>query len=197
MSSPIERRQARTRQEIITTAHHMIVQHGLENLSLRALAQQIDYSPAALYRYFGSKDELIDVVREYCFEKLNAYILSQILQAETASAQLLEGGLAYIRYAAEHPADYHLMFHMEPSDTTRPDNRERTMQALLQITQYGIERGEFTITEQYTHRAITIHCWATVHGLAMLQSTILQDGAQDLDAINRQILQQVIQGFSA
>lgn len=195
-NSPNERRKSKTRQEIIQTAHRMIVQQGLDNLSIRALAEQIDYSPAALYRYFGSKDELIDVVRERCFEQLNAAIFGRIQHLPTAAEQLYEGGLAYIDYAGEHPADYHLMFLMEPSEITRTDYRDRTMQALLHIVQNGIQAGDITPRDDYPARTIAYHCWATVHGLAMLQTGVLRDEREELQAMSRQILRRVIAGVA-
>jgi AcrR family transcriptional regulator len=194
--APNERRKSKTRQEIIDTAHLMIVEHGLDQLSLRALADEIDYSPAALYRYFGSKNDLLDAVREQCFEHLNAYILPRVQSAVTAAEQLYEGGLAYITYAAQYPADYHLMFHLEPSQVTRAENRDNTMQALLAIIEYGVATGEFKPREGYPARTIAYHCWITVHGLAMLQTTILQDEIEHVQAMSRQILRAVIRGFT-
>ncbi len=196
-TSPEQRRRAKTRQDIIDTAYRMIVDEGLQHLSIRALADKIDYSPAALYRYFGSKDELIDVVRAACFEKLNIHILSRIVNFTTAAAQLLEGGLAYIEFAAQFPADYQLMFQLGPSTITNLEHRNVTMQALNQIVQMGIESGEFRPTDAYPARTIAYHCWVTVHGLAMLHTTILKDEIDEMQTMTRQILSAVIKGFLA
>ncbi|MCB9456935.1 MAG: TetR/AcrR family transcriptional regulator [Anaerolineaceae bacterium] len=195
-ASPNERRKSKTREDIIDTAHRMIIQGGLERLSLRALADGIDYSPAALYRYFDSKNDLIDSVRDRCFSRLNAYILRRVQSCVTAAEQLFQGGLAYIEYAAQHPADYHLMFQLEPSHVTRLENRDTTMQALIAIIQTGIETGEFKPREGYSSRTIAYHCWVTVHGLAMLQTTILQDEVKDVQIMSHQILKAVINGFT-
>ncbi len=59
--SPQARRQAQTRQNIMTNARRMIVEQGTHFLSIRALADRIDYTPVALYKYFSSKDELIQI----------------------------------------------------------------------------------------------------------------------------------------
>lgn len=173
----------------------MIVDEGLQHLSIRALADQIDYSPAALYRYFASKDELIDAVRAGCFERLNAHILNRIVNFATAAEQLFEGGLGYIEFATLYPADFHLMFHLEPSAITQPNQRDVTMAALLQIVQFGIEAGEFKLTDQYPARTIAYHCWVTVHGLAMLQTTLLKDEIDAMQTMTHQILRAVIKGF--
>ncbi|MRR32158.1 TetR/AcrR family transcriptional regulator, partial [bacterium] len=49
--SPSERRYQRTRQSILEAAQAILSEQGIEALSMRALAEKADYSPAALYKY--------------------------------------------------------------------------------------------------------------------------------------------------
>lgn len=191
---PQARRQAQTRDNIIQNALRMIVEQGVGGLSIRAVADSIDYTPGALYKYFDSKDELIDAVRAVCFERLNACIAAAIQSAENAGEMLMAGGLVYIEYAAQHPQEYHLMFNMEPSRSTAGEHRAIAMQSLLTIVQLGIETGQFAPQADYDATAIAYHCWATVHGLASLQSTVLLD--EDLLSVSRVILQKVVDSFS-
>lgn len=193
---PAKRRQIQTRRNIIQNAYQIIAEKGLEHLSIRDLADSIDYTPGALYKYFGSKDEIIDAVRSYCFTRLNNFIAARIQAASTASEMLLEGGLAYIEFAAQNPQDYILMFGLEPSPATTGDQREEAMKALLQIVQHGIASGEIRPGDDYDQQAITLHCWATVHGIAMLQTAVLQDEQADTLAMSRVILQKVIDGLT-
>lgn len=193
---PQERRHAQTRRDIIETAHQIIVEQGLGNLSIRALADSIDYTPGALYKYFASKDELIDAVRGHCFAKLNAFIADRIQGIDSAAEMLLAGGMAYIEYAARHPQDYHLMFHLPPSAATSGDQREQAMAALLHIVQFGLARGEIVSTGGYDEATIVYHCWAMVHGMAMLQTAVLRDEQPEFLPMSRIILQQVIAGFT-
>ena len=194
---PQARRKAQTRRDIIQNAHKMIVKQGVGGLSIRALADSIDYTPGALYKYFDSKDELIDVVRADCLDRLNAFIAARIQPTNSASEMLLNGGMAYIEYAGQHPQEYHLMFNMEPSRATSGEQRETAMKSLLQIVQFGITQGQFAPQDDYDAAAIAYHCWATVHGIASLQTTVLLDERDDLLAVSRVILQKVIEGFSA
>ena len=59
LSSPRRRRHSKSQQVILDAAAKLIVQHGNEKLSLREVACQADYSPAALYEYFRSKEEIL------------------------------------------------------------------------------------------------------------------------------------------
>lgn len=195
--NPQARRQAQTRRDIIENAHQMIVEQGIGGLSIRAVADSINYTPGALYKYFGSKDELIDAVRADCFDRLNTFIGTCIQPAENTAQMLLYGGLAYIEYAGQHPQEYHLMFNMEPSRATSGEQRDVAMSSLLQIVQLGIAQGEFVPQETYDAAAIATHCWATVHGIASLQTTVLLDEREKLLTVSRVILQKVIDSFSA
>jgi len=67
----------------------------------------------------------------------------------------------------------------------------------LQIAQYGFDQGEFKAQAEYDQAAIVYHCWATVHGIATLYTSVLSEDREDLLARSRIILQKVIDGFSA
>lgn len=54
-----ERRHEQNLQRILDTAMRMVENGGLEALSINKLADAVDYTPGALYRYVGSKDALL------------------------------------------------------------------------------------------------------------------------------------------
>ena len=194
--SPQARRQAQTREAILQNARQMIVAQGIEGFSIRALADSIDYTPGALYKYFSSKEALVDAVRAACFDELNLFIAGEVVTAVSAPDMLLSGGLAYIEYARQYPREYHLMFNMEPSHATSGEQRELAMRTLLQIVQLGVAQGQIVPQGAYDAAAIAYHCWAIVHGIASLQTTVLLDERNDLPTVNRLILQKVIEGFT-
>ena len=68
--TPADRRRSRVRESIISAAERVFAKEGEEGLSIRRLADEIDYSPSAIYKYFGSKEELIDELKEAFFERL-------------------------------------------------------------------------------------------------------------------------------
>ncbi len=194
-STPQERRKEQTRIDILENARQMIVEQGVNGLSIRALADQIDYTPGALYKYFDSKGDLIDAVRAESFERLNSFIATRIQPTSNAAEMLLNGGLAYIEYAGLHPQEYFLMFNMESSKATSGEERDIAMRSLLQIVEFGLVQGEFVVQDDYDAAAIAYHCWATVHGIASLQTTILLNERDDLLQLSRVMLQKVIDGF--
>ncbi len=201
-ATPRSRRKAQTRQAILQTARQLIVAQGQDNLSIRALADRVNYTPSALYKYFKNKEALIDAVRADCFQSLNHQIAQRIQTATDVAEMLLVGGMTYIEYAKKHPQEYYLMFNMAPSHATSGEQRTLAMQMLLQIVEMGIGRGEIVVEPPYDAKAIAYHCWTTVHGIATLQMTVLRDDADEQDEatkfveLDRLVLQKVIDGFT-
>ncbi len=54
-----ERERAATRQKILNAARRMLVQHGYDGTTMRAIAAKIGYTPTAIYHYFQDKDALV------------------------------------------------------------------------------------------------------------------------------------------
>ena len=52
--SPAERRRLRVRGAILDAAEKVFAEEGETGLSIRRIADEIDYSPAAIYKYFSS-----------------------------------------------------------------------------------------------------------------------------------------------
>ena len=69
-----EKRRALVRQEVLDAAKSVLKQHGADCLTIRKVAEVLGYSPAALYEYFKSKDEMIialcQQVRQTCLKQL-------------------------------------------------------------------------------------------------------------------------------
>src|ERR1700694_5760911 len=107
--TPRKRRQTNTRQAILQKAREIIAASGPGALSMRGLAEQIDYSPSALYEYFASKDEIIGALCHEGFEQLGQF-LGQVSTDLPPSEPLMAAGMAYIEFACQNPEHYRLMF---------------------------------------------------------------------------------------
>ena len=59
-----ERQKGLLRQEILDAARDILVREGYEGLSMRKVAERIDYSPTAIYLHFKDRDELVFCVCE-------------------------------------------------------------------------------------------------------------------------------------
>ena len=102
-TSSRQRRHQKTRKMILAVTRNMIADKGYENVTLRAIAREADYSPAGLYEYFESKDDLIEALCEQVNEEL-VEALNQIPATHSISEKLLEMSLAYVRFGLENRA---------------------------------------------------------------------------------------------
>src|SRR5262250_3753595 len=84
-----DRVRAATTQEIIQTARKLLVQDGPEAVSLRAIAREMGMTAPALYRYFGSHEELLRHVVASIFTEIAQYVQDGIhAAAELAGPDL-------------------------------------------------------------------------------------------------------------
>src|SRR5947208_8641755 len=65
-----ERDREAVRRAILDAARDLFVTEGYQNVSIRKIAERIEYSPAALYGYFGSKDDIFFALAEEGFRLL-------------------------------------------------------------------------------------------------------------------------------
>src|SRR5208283_4116639 len=101
-----ERQKLALRQEILTAARELFAKEGYENVSMRRIAEKIEYSPTTIYLYFRDKDELL---HEMCAETfaLLTRKLNKILGAEGDPVEKLRMGLkAYVEFGLKHPNHY-------------------------------------------------------------------------------------------
>lgn len=71
MNKRKEKRHFQIRQEVISCAEKLLKKESIESLTIRRLAELLDYSPAALYEYFSSKEQIIFALRQNIYKKLN------------------------------------------------------------------------------------------------------------------------------
>ncbi|MFN8475777.1 MAG: TetR/AcrR family transcriptional regulator [Anaerolineae bacterium] len=199
-SAPHRRRHARTRQAILDAARQIIAERGADGLSMRELADRIDYSPSGLYEYFHSKDELIATL---CGEGFDA--LAQRLQAAqeipgaSASERVVAVGLAYIAFGAENPDRYKLMFNSRPPIPLSLEMvaTGASFGVLVQVVRDGVEAGEFRGGTGYGALEQAYYLWALVHGQVMLGLAQFYGSPTGFAALNQRVLEEAVVGLRA
>ena len=107
-----DRQRAATVAEIKAAARKLLVDGGVSAVGLRAVARELGLSAPALYRYFGSHEDLITAVVVDLFDELTAHLvqLRDACPADALGDQLfaIAGGLR--DWALAHPAEFGLLF---------------------------------------------------------------------------------------
>ncbi len=189
-ASPAQRRRSKTRQEILATAHAILKAKGLDGLTMRTLADEMDYSPAALYKYFRDKEEILEGLRQEgwaLFRAMNA----EAARAPLAPPDLLKAlGRGYQDFASEYPEYYLLMFtsaHTAPHNldeiTSRPDFKRMT-----ELVQSAIDQGAIEVPPGVTALQIRFLIWFVSHGMAMLNLTLMSECQPEFEAVSREAI---------
>jgi AcrR family transcriptional regulator len=201
-------RRARERQElhdkILDAARELFATHGYEAVTLRKIAEAIEYTPAAIYGHFQDKDDLI---RTLCKRDVDVFSaqLSKLQSVADPVERVRQLGHGYVRFALEHPQHYRLMF-MTPNDLEHDEDAlqrrgdpHRDGYAFLRLSvQEAIERGR--MRELYRDADLAAQTfWAGVHGVASLQITHTSDNWvewRDIAARTRAMIDGLLDGMT-
>ncbi len=110
-----DRVRAATTEEIKQTARRILDSEGPEAVSLRAIAREMGMTAPALYRYFGSHEELIKHVCADIFTELASDIRRAINAADDATggdmtAKVMAACWEFRRWSLDHTREYGLIF---------------------------------------------------------------------------------------
>ncbi|MFY0255044.1 TetR/AcrR family transcriptional regulator [Chitinophaga sp. 30R24] len=97
------------RRRIVDAAIKMFVEDGYEKVSIRNIADKIEYSPATIYLYYKDKDQLLYDVQSEAFATLASEFILKI-NADDPFKRLEQLAIAYLDFAREYPELYDLMF---------------------------------------------------------------------------------------
>jgi AcrR family transcriptional regulator len=150
---------------VLDGALSAIAEHGPAGLSLRDVARRAGVSHAAPAHHFGDKAGVLTAIATEGFELLAAATGA----AAEQSGSLIEGGIAYIRFAVEHPAHYEVMF--RPDLYHQDDENLITARAAGANVLFDAVRNSLGphATEEETVGGV-IAAWSFAHGFASLWS---------------------------
>jgi AcrR family transcriptional regulator len=85
---------------ILDTAMKLFFKEGFEHVTIRAIAQAIEYSPATLYLYFKDKNDILYALQTMGFDKLYGK-QREVLTIKDPRKRLRQMGRVYIEFAPE------------------------------------------------------------------------------------------------
>ena len=163
------------RQEILDAASELFVKEGFENVSMRRIADKIEYSPTTIYLYFRDKAELLEQVCAETFARLSAHLTRILEQPGDPLERLKRGLLAYIDFGLENPHHYRATFMMpipegfDKEKYSRPDSPGMQAFDFLRRSVYDcITAGKFQSSDP---EIISQSLWSGVHGITALLIT--------------------------
>jgi AcrR family transcriptional regulator len=158
------------RQEILDAARDLFVREGFEHVSMRKIAERIEYSPTTIYLYFQDKADLLDCICEETFARLYRKLSAIEATVEDPMESLRQGLEAYIDFGLKHPNHYKVAFMMDKPQAPDQIARSRAMgqklfEHLCKTLTRCVEQQRIPEQDlQATGQAI----WASIHGLTAL-----------------------------
>ena len=165
-----EREKAELRDQILDTAKKILLKSGKQGLSIRKIANDIEYSPATIYLYFRDKDEILHELMEMGFMLKNRYMAHAFAEKDPVR-RLYEIGKAYIAFGMENKDWYDLMFNSEEPMQHMARCREEWNQGMALFNFLTITCREAIQQHGLSHLhedAMALHLWSSVHGLVNL-----------------------------
>lgn len=166
-----EKQKAELKQQILDASAKLFIEQGYEGVSIRKIADIIEYSPTTVYLYFKDKNEILFDLHEIGFRKY-AEANHNLLEIKNPLLRLHKMGENYLRFAIDNPEYYDLMFllpaPMEFIEQCVNDNwsgGDRALAALKDVLQECMDRG---IIEKADLNTVAMGVWGMVHGLVTL-----------------------------
>jgi AcrR family transcriptional regulator len=197
----VKERQERDREAvaraILDAARALFVAEGYHNVSIRKIAERIEYSPAAIYSYFPSKDDIFYALAEEGFHLLFTPAPEPCDEADPVTT-IRNAFWRVYEFSRSHPEYFALMF----VDRTVPRiNKDwqrfgfvREMKAVLGAKiQAAIDAGHFP-AGSHPH-AIARVLMTAIFGAAIGQLCQRVEPGEDTDALARDTLEAALAGL--
>lgn len=172
IKSPEDREKLRI--SILDAARSLFVERGIEAVSMREIARQINYSATTLYHHFADKEALLQAVCDEDFLAL-ASGMREIMQIPDLIARIRALTNGYARFALQHPNHYRLMFmtprtpcNLEITQIQQGNTEQDAYAQLKLVVQEAFNAGLFK-PELADFELIAQTLWAGIHGVCSLE----------------------------
>ena len=158
-----------TRLAIIDTAETLVIEGGMDSLTLDAIASECGITVQTIYNRVGGRAAILIAIAERALEDNRQYMDAAYARSGSAYERMLAVSEGYARFAAEKPYAFRLM----ANPPQEPQALERITQLvqkhnsqLMQVIKDGIKAGEIRTDIDPFQTATAI--WAAANGLLSL-----------------------------
>ena len=176
-----ERERHELRERILDAARTLFAEQGYDAVTMRKIAEKIEYSPTAIYFHFKDKQTLLQELCDTDFGAL-AHEFQKIARIQDPIDRLRQIGRAYVSFAIAYPNHYRLMFMTPSKASLNPDasrlakgNPEEDAYAFLRATvAEAIAAGRMR-PELSNADLVSQMVWAGTHGVVSLHISNCDD----------------------
>ncbi len=160
-----ERERQGLRHALLTATLDLAAEQGWPAVTVRKVAERIEYSPSMLYEHFDRKEALLSALLQEGYRRLRVEMEAAVAAAAGAEARLPALGRTYWHFALTNPALYQAMHGLDGVPFTAVENPEiqrierLTGDAIIDLT------GDLPAAELID---LIDLLWATLHGMVSL-----------------------------
>ena len=200
-----DRERQELRQAILIASRDIAAREGWQSVSIRKVAERIEYSPPTIYEHFTSKDALLVELMREGFRLLMERVRAGNSSAASPEARIMAVALAYWDFAWDYPELYQVMHGLggvpfcfdaviegAESAPNLPSSEQVPPEAkvVFQFTMDAIKELANGGEQDCDEREASVHIlWATLHGLVALTMAGRIDGgrAQAVGLVERAV----------
>lgn len=170
-----ERERQEIRDKIQDAARRLFASEGFESVTMRRIADAIEYSPTTIYHHFVDKNALIESLCHADMGRMLA-VFSDVPAHDDPVETIRQIGLAYARFGLAHPHHYRFMF-MTPAPAGLPrlpaeakvdHPGDRSFRVLVDAVDHAVRAGRLR-DEGALNMAYLF--WTGLHGVIALLTT--------------------------
>ncbi len=171
------------RRQILEAAHQLIVERGLDSISINLIAKEAEIGVGTIYFHFKNKDEILAAIQaeglSVLYQKVNA-----VANEETGVIEKLKAvAFTYLAFSEEEKSYFDIInyFLSAPEVIFTPELKSRideegfrTIGVISELIEEGVRQGQ--LAETIPDKS-AIAYWGSVHGWVLLKKmkhTILQ-----------------------
>jgi AcrR family transcriptional regulator len=169
-----DREKSELRGKILDAARELFVEQGYDAVTMRKVAERIEYSPTAIYLHFADKEALLREIVGTDFAALAAQF-QKLARIEDPMERLIRVGRAYVEFGLAHPNHYRLMFGARPGPPMEPLPKPTTgdpqedAYAFLRMVVIDAMEKKCLRPELRDPDLVAQVLWSGVHGIVSLQ----------------------------
>jgi len=186
------REKEKVRTAILATAWQMVKDDGWQSLSIRKIADAIEYSVPVIYDHFENKEAILFEFGKEGFRMLAKKISEAKEKKDDPAEQLKLMANAFWDFASKYKAHYQLMYgqgmtgcEIQKCLPERTTFRNLVTEPIVQLIKVGKNPKADPCLKYYTF-------WSILHGLISMKN---MRGAGVSDEINKMVMDDAIAGF--
>jgi AcrR family transcriptional regulator len=192
-----ERNKQNLRQAILDAAQELFVHNGYDNVSMRKIAEKIEYSPTTIYLYFKDKRGIFEALMEDYFTRLKKAINSSYDEKDDLLTSMKNDMRTYILFGLENPDYYRLAFINNPemfNDSYLKDGEAGTS-VFMNLKKYVTECIRVGIFRKMDVNLAVQVIWTMNHGITSLLISNPNFPWVDRESLINQSIESTIEGF--